>query len=305
MGARLAFRGERPRASPPGTSAPSRLGAGAGDVGARLAARQAALGWDVVALRRRDREVPGARLLRADLGSGEGLAKAPRRPDAVVFCAAPDARDEAAYRRLYLDGLRRLLDAVETPRVVFVSSTAVYAQDAGEWVTETTPAAPPAFNGRVLRAAEQELDAHAGGLVLRLSGLYGPGREALLRKARAGEANRPHWTNRIHVDDAAAALSHLLALPSPQRLYLGNDDLPALECEVQAWMREREGLAAVDPAAGPVRGRRVANTRLRASGWAPDYPDFRAGYASLLAGAASRAADAPSGDNGGLPGAPR
>ena len=301
----LAFRGDRPPASPPVNSAPSLLIAGAGDVGARLAARQAARGWEVVALRRRDREVAGARLLRADLGSGEGLAQAPRRPDAVVFCAAPDARDEAAYRRLYLDGLRRLLDAVESPRLVFVSSTAVYAEDAGGWVTETTPASPPAFNGRVLLAAERELEAHAGGLVLRLSGLYGPGREALLRKARAGEASRPHWTNRIHVDDAASALSHLLALAAPQRLYLGNDDLPALERDVQAWMREREGLAPADPVGGAVSGRRVANTRLRASGWAPAFPDFRAGYGDLLASAASRAADGASGDNGGLPGASR
>ena len=300
----LAFRGDRPRASPPVNSAPSLLIAGAGDVGARLAARQAARGWEVVALRRRDRAVAGARLLRADLGSGEGLAQAPRRPDAVVFCAAPDARDEAAYRRLYLDGLRRLLDAVESPRVVFVSSTAVYGQDAGEWVTETTPATPPAFNGRVLLAAERELEEHARGLVLRLSGLYGPGREALLRKARAGEANRPHWTNRIHVEDAASALSHLLALAAPQRLYLGNDDVPALECEVQAWMREREGLPPVDPAGGAVSGRRVANTRLRASGWLPACPDFRAGYTPLLS-AASRAGDGASGDNGGLPGTSR
>lgn len=266
-------------------SAPSLLIAGAGDVGARLAALQSAQGHEVVALRRRDREVPGARLLRADLGTGEGFAQLPRRPDALVFCAAPDARDEAAYRRLYLDGLRRLLDAVDTPRLLFVSSTAVYAQDAGEWVTETSVAEPDAFNGRVLRASEQELDAHPGGIVLRLSGLYGPGREALLRKARSGEANRPHWTNRIHVDDAAAALSHLLALATPQRLYLGNDDVPALEQDVQAWMRAQEGLPEVAASGGPASGRRVANTRLRASGWTPRHPDFRAGYNGLLTGA--------------------
>lgn len=260
-------------------SVPSLLIAGAGELGARLAARQSALGHEVVAMRRRDREVPGARLLRADLGSGEGFARLPRRPDALVFCAAPDERDEAAYRRLYLDGLRRLLDAVDTPRLVFVSSTAVYAQDAGEWVTETTAAVPTRFNGRVLLESERELDAHPGGVVLRLSGLYGPGREAMRRKAQAGEAGRVHWTNRIHLDDAAAALSQLLALPSPQRLYLGSDDAPALECEVLAWLREDEGLPAIPLPAGVASGRRIANTRLRASGWQPRFPDFRSGYA--------------------------
>ena len=279
----LASRGDRALRPRPVKSAPTLLIAGAGDVGARLAALQSARGHEVVAVRRRDRAVPGARLLRADLGSGEGFAQLPRRPQAVVFCAAPDTRDEAAYRRLYVDGLRRLLDTVESPRVLFVSSTAVYAQGAGEWVTETSLAEPPAFNGRVLLESERELDGHAGATVLRLSGLYGPGRDALLRKARAGEAGGPHWTNRIHVDDAAAALSHLLALPSPQRLYLGNDDAPCLEREVQAWVREREGLPALAPRQGPVSGRRVANTRLRGSGWAPAFADFRAGYAGLLA----------------------
>jgi len=158
----------------------------------------------------------------------------------------------------------------------------VFGQDAGEWVTETSPTEPPAFNGRVLLEAERELATHAEGIVLRLSGLYGPGREALLRRARDGLATRPHWTNRIHVDDAAAALSHLLDLASPRALYLGNDDLPALEHEVQDWMRAEEGLPAIAAVAAPTSGRRVANTRLRASGWRPRHEDWRSGYSSLV-----------------------
>lgn len=257
--------------------------AGAGDLGSRLALLRAGPGRDVVAVRRRDvSQPPGVRALRADLGTGEGLSQLPRRPDALVVCVAPDQRDEAAYRKLYVDGLRRLLDAIDTPRLLFVSSTAVFGQDAGEWVTETSATQPAQFNGRVLLEAEGELAAHAGGIVLRLSGLYGPGRDYLLRRAREGKASRPHYTNRIHVDDAAAALAHLLDLPRPQALYLGNDDEPALEHEVQAWVRQEEGLPPVDADAGPVTGRRIANTRLRASGWQPVHADFRSGYSALL-----------------------
>lgn len=263
-------------------SAPSLLIAGAGDLGARLALLRAGCGDEVIALRRRDREVPGARLLRADLGSGEGLQRLPRQVQSLVVCVAPEQRDEAGYRRLYRDGLRRLLDAMQSDRVLFVSSTAVYGQDAGEWVTETSVTEAPAFNGRILLEAEAELAAHPAGIALRLSGIYGPGREALLRKARQGQAARPHWTNRIHVDDAAAALSHLLDLAAPQRVYLGNDDRPVLEHEVQDWVREQEGLPAIAASAEAVTGRRVANTRLRASGWTPAHPDFRSGYSSLL-----------------------
>jgi electron-transferring-flavoprotein dehydrogenase len=258
--------------------------AGAGDVGSRLAALRIERGDDVIALRRRDVAAgAGVRTHRADLATGEGLSTLPRQAVSIVFCAAPDQRDEAAYRALYHDGLRRLLDACEAPRVVFVSSTAVYGQDAGGWVDEGTPAMPAAFNGRVLLDAERVLAPMPGGTVLRLSGLYGPGREALLRKARAGEPGEPRWTNRIHVQDAAAALSHLLDLRNPQPLYLGNDDLPALESEVLAWVRDAEGLPPVAAAGGPVRGRRVRNARLRGSGWFPGYEDYRSGYAGLLA----------------------
>lgn len=264
-------------------SPPSVLVAGFGDVGARLAALRVARGDAVLGLRRRDMPArDGVRAIRADLTTGEGLSRLPRQVEAIVFCAAPDQRDEAAYRHLYLDGLRRLLDAVEAPRCIFVSSTAVYAQDAGEWVDEATLAEPPNFNGQVLLAAEHVLAPLAGGCVLRLSGLYGPGREALLRRARSGEPAASRWTNRIHVDDAASALSHLLDLSDPGLLYLGNDDRPTLEAEVIAWLREQEGLPAVVELGGAESGRRVSNGHLSASGWAPALPDYRAGYAGLL-----------------------
>jgi electron-transferring-flavoprotein dehydrogenase len=262
--------------------------AGAGDVGLRLAHRRIALGDEVIGLRRGEGEaVAGLRWLRADLVGGEGLAALPRQAAALVFCAAPDAREEAAYRALYVDGLRRVIDACGPARVVFVSSTAVYAEDAGEWVDEATPARPPAFNGRVLLAAEQSLAAHPKATALRCSGIYGPGRGALLRKARGDQPGTRRWTNRIHADDAASAISHLLGLADPPRLLLGNDDLPAPEHEVLAWLRAHEGLPplAAPAADAPASGRRVANARLRATGWAPAFPDYRAGYASLLAGA--------------------
>lgn len=260
--------------------------AGAGDVGGRLALRRALAGDDVVALRRRDAaNAPGIRAVRADLASGEGLRRLPRRVDALVFCAAPDRRDEETYRALFVDGLRRLLDACEAPRVLFVSSTAVYGEDAGEWVDESTPARPAAFNGHVLRDAENVLATRSGSSVLRCSGLYGPGRLAMLRRARAGDPGTRRWSNRLHVDDAATALSHLLDLEAPASLYLGSDDEPVRERDLLAWLRAGEGLAATDPMRDDdsAEGRRIRNRRLRDSGWSPAHADFRSGYRPLLA----------------------
>ena len=259
--------------------------AGAGDVGGRLAARLAGEGTQVLALRRSPpvRTPDGVRALAVDLVSGQGLAALPRQAAALVFCAAPDQRDETAYRALYVDGLDRLMAACEAPRIVFVSSTAVYGEHRGEWVDEQTPASPVAFNGRVLRQAERLLDGRAGAITLRLSGLYGPGRTSLIRRALTGDPGSRRWGNRIHVQDAAGALAHLLALENPAPLYLGSDDLPALDTEVLAWLRETAGqLPVAAPSEGPTQGRRVRNALLRATGWQPVYPDYRAGYRPLL-----------------------
>ena len=265
------------------TSARTVLIAGAGDVGGRLAALRGALGDEVIAVRRREIDAgTRVRALRADLATGEGFDRLPRRPEAVVFCAAPDRRDEPAYRALFVDGLRRLLDRVDAERFIFVSSTAVYGEDAGEWVDEATPARPPAFNGRVLLQAEHELAAHGEAAVLRLSGLYGPGRESLLVRARGDAPPRPRWSNRIHVDDAASALSHLLDIDGLQSLYLGNDDLPVLESEVVAWIRRQEGRPALPTMQEAPSGRRVSNARLRVGGWAPRFVDYTQGYLPLL-----------------------
>lgn len=259
----------------------SLLIAGAGDTGARLAIAAVGRGFEVLALRRREVAMgPGIRTLRADLRDGAGLAALPKRLDALVFCAAPDERTEAAYRALYRDGLRRLLDRGEIGRVLFVSSTAVYAEDAGGRVDEDTPADATAFNGRVLIEAERELDPHPDAAAFRASGIYGPGRERMWQRARRDEAGEPRWSNRIHVEDVAAALLHLLEAPRIARLYCGSDDTPALEHEVIDGLRARLGLPALGVASGPITGKRVANTRLRASGWVPRYPGWREGYAT-------------------------
>src|SRR3546814_7641467 len=126
---------------------------GAGGLGGRVAGRRAAMGEQVFALRRRIPDVPcsdGVQWLAVDLASGAGLDALPEKPDAVVVAVAPDARSEVAYRALYIDGVGRALARFTAlPRLIFISSTAVYGEDAGEWIDEDTAPSPPAFNGRV------------------------------------------------------------------------------------------------------------------------------------------------------------
>lgn len=269
--------------------------AGCGDVGIRAGLQLAAAGRRVYGLRRSTAALPSPLLpLQADLADPVSLRNLPDDISDVVFLPAPGQRAEAAYRGLFLDGLAHLIDAlqhrVRLDRLLFVSSSAVYGEHGGAWVDEDSPCRPLAFNGRLLLQAEQRLAGLAQATVVRCSGIYGPGRTRLVEQIANGSARRPaaasEFSNRIHVDDVAGALVHLLALPQPATCYVISDDHPAPVAEVQEWIARQLGLPAPAPeqAAGEraVGNKRLRNDRLRASGYTLRFPDFQAGYAPLL-----------------------
>ncbi len=265
---------------------------------------------------------PGIEGAVADLTAGE-LPPIPADTTAVVVAIAADSPTEEAYRAAYVEGLAHVLDAVADSgapvrRVLFVSSTAVYGDADGGWVDESTAPSPGGFSGRVIREAEDLLFSRLHGtgispVVLRLGGIYGPGRTRLIDQVRGGAATVPaesRFTNRIHRDDAAAAIVRLCTMsPGPAPLYLGVDNEPAELGEVLRFLAAELGLPEPAPeAAGrggarrgtggasgtgggePSRGgnKRVSNALLRSTGFEFEYPSFREGYRAVLAGVGER-----------------
>lgn len=268
--------------------------AGCGDLGQRVASRLLARGDEVYALRRHRsaKDDSAVHWLYVDLTDARSLRELPAGITQLVYSPTPDARDEAAYRRIFIDGLRHLLGALgqqSLRRVLFVSSSAVYGEHGEAWVDEDTPPAPPGFNGNVLLEAEAWLSSQpVRSIALRLAGLYGPGRTHVIDQLRAGTARVSrqvqHWANRIHVEDAAAAIVHLLGIDEPQSLYLGVDDTPmrldVLYDDLAALIHAPA--AGEGPSPAGVGSKRLSNARLRASGFRFQWPDSRAGYAELL-----------------------
>jgi nucleoside-diphosphate-sugar epimerase len=266
----------------------SLLIAGFGDLGHRLSARLAGTDWWVHGLSRGSAPSTDAlRRIQGDLTRPASLRELPRHVDAIIFLATPAERSEAAYRAIYIDGLRNLLAVSRAEQLIMVSSTAVYGQDQGQWVDESSPTQPTRFNGEVLLDAER-LALEAGGRTVRFSGIYGPGRTSLIRRLQAGQArcaDRPvQWTNRIHADDAAGVLAHLLDHPALGPIVCASDDRPSPRCEVLDWLADAMGCSP------PVRentattgaGKRVSNALLRSSGYDFIFPDYRSGYQGLL-----------------------
>lgn len=266
-------------------STPDVLLVGCGRLGSAVGLLLAEQGHDVLALRRDAARVPAPLAgLGVDLTRESPELPAGIRRVVVALTARP--RSEESYRATYVDGMLRALDALgpQVERAVLVSSTGVLGDHGpDELVTEESEARPGDGPAAVLLEAERAFhDRLPGGVVLRLSGLYGGGSTALQDRVRAGDVSDPHrWTNRIHRDDAASAVVHLLGLADADPLYLGTDDEPAQLGDVAAFLAARLDAPApppADPSQG--HGKRISNARLRATAWRPTYPTFREGYAS-------------------------
>jgi nucleoside-diphosphate-sugar epimerase len=181
--------------------------------------------------------------------------------------------------------------------LVYTSSTSVYPQDGGVRVDETSPVAGRDERTAVLVETEELVRARPMAartrIVLRLAGIYGPGRTHLLKQVSAGEVSGTgtQHLNLIHRDDVCSAIWAALAAPETPGDGIFNvaDDGAATREEVATWLAGQLGLPAPrftgEPAGGraPVPDRIIANSRLKASlGWRPRHPSYREGYASLL-----------------------
>ncbi|MEY2529921.1 MAG: hypothetical protein QOI96_6 [Verrucomicrobiota bacterium] len=219
-----------------------------------------------------------------DVAESEQVGVRTKDFDAVIHCASTRGGNIDLYRRVYLEGARNLLGRFARSTIVFASSTSVYGQKNGEWVTEESAAGPEHESGKVLRTTE-ELVLSGNGIVTRIAGIYGPGRSALLKRFLAGEAKidrqNDRFVNQVHRDDVAAALFLLLDRQSHSgQIYNVVDDHPLLQSECYRWLAEKLNRALPPVGLSTSKGKRgrsnkrVSNARLRNLGWEPRYPSF-------------------------------
>lgn len=220
-----------------------------------------------------------------DLSQRGDIAKHAGAFDAVIHCASSRGGNAEAYREIYLNGARYLLEAFPKARILFTGSTSVYAQRDGSWVTEESETKPLRETSRVLLEVEN-LILEKGGIVARLAGIYGPQRSALLTKFLNGTAtidpNNDRFLNQVHRDDIASALFLLLnrAPQSSSPIYNVVDDQPLLQSECYRWLAQRLNRPppptrkSEQPRKRGDTNKRVSNNRLHQLGWTPDYPTF-------------------------------
>ncbi len=242
-------------------------------------------------------QLQGYRPVVADVTRPETLHELPVA-DTVLFAVGFDRANQKSIQEIYAGGLRNVLAALPagTGRVIYISTTGVYGSADGDWVEETTPPNPQREGGRASLAAEQTLAEHPlgrNGVVLRLAGLYGPGRIPFVKELREGKAipaPTDGWLNLIQVDDAAAvvvAAERLAPFDDGPRLYCVSDGEPVERGEFYRAVARQIGAPLpqfVDPdpnsprAARAESNRRISNARMMADLRVTlAYPNYRAG----------------------------
>ena len=268
---------------------PRILIAGCGYVGQATADLFHAAGWDVEGWTASQKSSAALSakpypICQVDISNGDQVAKRPGSFDAVVHCASSRGGGVESYQQIYLNGARNLLDRFVGTKLLFTSSTSVYAQRDGSWVTEESETKPARETGRVLLETEKVVLGR-NGTVARLAGIYGPGRSALLNKLLAGtgtiDPENDRFINQVHRDDIASALFLLVSGEWQERqIYNVVDDEPVLQSDFYCWLAQR--LNQPLPSTGKLteqrkRGdtnKRVSNAKLRSLGWTLQYPTF-------------------------------
>lgn len=277
---------------------------GCGYIGLPLAQALVQQGHTVYGLRRRWAEPPPADILplEADITRLASLSLLPREYDWVVNCAAAAGGQVEAYRDLYVVGNQNLCSwlAARPPRKwVYTSSTGVYGQNDGSEVSEASPTEPEAPTARVLVEAENCLQGAARDqfptVILRVAGIYGPGRGYALQQFLRGEARLEgegaRFLNMIHRDDVIGAILAALDRGQPGAVYNAVDHEPVSQAAFFGWLAAalqrplppRAAMGEELPRKRGVTNKRVSGAKLRSElGYQFKYPDFRAGYRALL-----------------------
>lgn len=215
--------------------------------------------------------------------------------DILVVTLTPGEFTEQAYRRAYISSAESIEIAIagikKSPKlIIWVSSTSVYGDQQGAWVNESTTPQPGSFSGQILLQAEQIIQRlPCATTIVRFSGIYGPGRTRMLNQVKAGKgrpAEPKQWSNRIHSEDCAGVLAHLIDLldrgQTLQPIYLASDSEPVTQHQLRNWLATQMRVKLVEETVELGAVRRCSNRQLLESGYRFKYPTYREGYLSLI-----------------------
>ena len=277
---------------------------GCGYLGSALAKQCISKGWTVSALTRNSAKAKDLRamgvdkVIEAQIEDENWHDQLDSSQDFVVNCVGAASSDAQGYISSYIEGQDSVMKWLQQGSVktfVFTSSTSVYPQSGKRFVDETASCVGVSEKGGLLLAAEQKcfppVSSISRSFILRLSGLYGPGRHLLMNKVKQGEdidGNEDRILNLIHRDDAANAVISCLQADASNlgRIYNVSDGTHATRGQIVAWLAESLNLSTPSFKGDDEEGtpnRKVSNNRILDDlSWSPEYSNYQLGYQSIF-----------------------
>ena len=298
---------------------------GLGDVGCGLALALEKKGFEVTGIRRNIESIAESegfsdiQLLSIDITQPFSDQLPNIQWDYVVVTVAPTEFHEQAFKNVYAKGAEHLAQALSTKRInpkriFYVSSSGVYPQNSGEIVDETSETSASNYSSDAILHAENTLAKEFTTTIVRLTGIYGPGRTFLVKKTQewlekyqsenrefsteaflaflAQQPELQYWSNRIHRDDCVGALAYLIEKDQTNTtlypVYIGCDHQPTPIFEVLTWIAsqlesQKNADITIDPSlTKSLSNKQCSGEALRALGYSFKYPTYREGYPSVL-----------------------
>lgn len=215
-------------------------------------------------------------------------------PDFILYSLSADEQSEKSYRRNYVEGLKQVIKSIKYinnfQHLFFVSSTSVYGDNNDQFIDEFSETSPKNFRGTILLEAENLFNTvKFNSTILRLSGIYGSGRNYMIKLSQDAESwpKVDRWTNRINEDDAANfiifLLNQCLQGEIPEKLYLLTDKEPVTLFRLLNWIRQNLNLKnKINITSDPILGKRLRSSIIPSLKFEYKYPTYKQGYKELI-----------------------
>ncbi len=208
--------------------------------------------------------------------------------DWVYVLLSPNESTPEAYQRVYVDSVQPISNALKqhpVQKVVVVSSTRVYGENHGERIDDESEMKPNDEQGRLLLKMEQlwQQAYPSANIIIRPTGIYGTSVARMLKLAEKTKTypNR-HWSNRIHIDDLANFLAHLLHVEHAEKSYIVSNNQPSLLHETIQWFQRQLNLPELVLQSDEYSGKKIYATRMAEMGFQLQHKDCFEDYLEML-----------------------
>nr|WP_174507309.1 sugar nucleotide-binding protein [Acinetobacter sp. Marseille-Q1620] len=208
--------------------------------------------------------------------------------DWVYILLSPSESTAKAYQQIYVDTVQPIVQALKkhpVQKIIVVSSTRVYGENAGEIINDDSAIQPNDEQGHLLLKMEQLWQAAYPdqNIIVRPTGIYGT---SIVRMIKLAENTKCyphiHWSNRIHIDDLADFLVYLIHVEHPEKSYICSNNQPMTLHDVILWFQKQLGLAELKLESRFEMGKRIYANRMRESGFQLKHEDCFEDYQALL-----------------------